>query len=78
MIEITPDTGCMLYVGGLLFLLFVIWWKTSQKSKKREVVTITKQKSTCEYCGNSYIAESRIALHRCPHCSCINEMKEKS
>ena len=72
MIEIAPETACMLYVGGLILLLLVIWLKNSQKVKEREVVKMTTVHATCEYCSSEYLVESFTPFHRCPYCQAIN------
>lgn len=76
MIELAPDTACMLYVGSLLLLLFLSWLRASQRAKKREIVRLSSTRATCEYCGASYLIESFTPFHRCPTCQCINTKKD--
>ncbi len=76
MIEIAPETACMLYVGGLIFLLLIIWLRHSHKSKRREIMKMTTVRATCEYCSSSYLIESLTSFHRCPYCQCINQTRE--
>ena len=78
MIEIAPETACMLYVGGLLILLLVTWLRHSQKAKSRDIVKLTAVHVTCEFCSSSYLTESFTSLHRCPHCQCMNRSRPNS
>ena len=73
MIEIAPETACMLYVGTLLFLLLATWLLRSRKAKYRDSVKLTTIHATCEYCGAAYLVESFTAFHRCPRCHCLNQ-----
>lgn len=73
MIEIAPETACMLYVGGLLVLLLVTWLRHSYRAKNREIAKHTPVYVTCEFCSSSYLTESFTRLHRCPHCQCMNK-----
>ncbi len=72
MIKLCPETACMLYVGGLLFLLLGTWIRHSQRAKRREVVKLTKVHVSCEFCSHSYLAETFTPYHRCPKCHCMN------
>jgi len=78
MIEISPETACMLYVGGILLLLLLTWVFHSRKAKHRDIVKLTTVHATCEYCGSSYLVESFTTFHRCPHCQCLNQGHDKS
>ena len=73
MIEIAPETACMLYVGILLFLLLTTWLLRTRKAKYRDIIRLTTIHATCEYCGTSYLVESFTTFHRCPHCQCLNQ-----
>jgi hypothetical protein len=77
MIEIDPDTGCMLYVGGLILLLLITWLWSTQKAKKREIIKLTTIHVTCEYCSASYLVETFTQFHRCPTCNCVNKLTKK-
>lgn len=77
MIEISPETACMLYVGGLLLLLLWTWIRHSQRAKRREVVKLTTMHVTCEFCSHSYLAETFTPYHRCPNCHCLNSQSAK-
>ena len=76
MIEIAPETACMLYVGTLLFLLLATWLLRSRKAKYRDIVKLTTIHATCEFCGEAYLVESFTAFHRCPRCRCLNQAKK--
>jgi hypothetical protein len=73
MIEVSPETACMFYVGSLILLLLVIWLRYSHKANKRNLVKFTTVRAVCEYCGASYLVESVTPFHRCPHCQCLNK-----
>ncbi len=72
MIEIAPETACMLYVGGVLILLLITWLRHSHTAKRRTNVRLTSVHTKCEYCSSSYLVESYTQFHRCPHCKCMN------
>jgi hypothetical protein len=73
MIEIAPETACMLYVGILLITLLCTWLYHSHKARHRDIAKLTPTYIMCEYCSSSYLTESFTSLHRCPHCHCMNK-----
>lgn len=72
MIEISPDTACLLYIGGLLIGLIALWWRWSMKWKRRDISKLQVRKLTCELCKSNYLDESFTEFHRCPICGCLN------
>jgi hypothetical protein len=77
MIEVSPETACMLYVGGLLGLLIFAWIRHSLVTKNREIIVAKSRHHSCEFCSHSYLIDSLTAYHRCPQCKCLNQFRCK-
>ncbi|MBS0637227.1 MAG: hypothetical protein JSS12_06930, partial [Verrucomicrobia bacterium] len=51
MIDIAPETACVLYLAVGLVVVASIWLAT----RKKEVVHFSLQHHTCEFCSYQYI-----------------------
>lgn len=71
MIEVTPETACMIYLGITAIALLCIWLRKSRKSK--DVITFSSKMILCEFCHLGYIDDTRKSLTRCPHCQFLNK-----
>lgn len=71
MIEIAPETACILYLAIAIAVVAGIWLAT----RKKEVAPFTLQHHLCEFCHHHYIEESRKPFSRCPQCQLINKKK---
>ncbi len=74
MIEVTPDTACMLYVGGMVITLFWAWFKSMRKDRKKDVQRVLHVVH-CEFCASGYTSSSISLLSRCPNCGLINKIE---
>lgn len=77
MIELSPETACMIYVGGLLFLLMGSWIAYSYSTKHKEVTLHKNVHHVCEFCSTPFIVDSLTIYHRCPNCQCLNTLSKK-
>lgn len=73
MIEVAPETACILYLGLALSLVLIIWLFT----KKKEIAPFHREMRTCEFCQHSYLEEASKSISRCPQCQLLSK-KPKS
>jgi len=71
MIEILPDTACMLYVGSMVIMLLLAWVRSVHKERKK-ILQYTHSAIRCEFCAASFTNTRTGPLSRCPHCGLIN------
>ncbi|MBS0634496.1 MAG: hypothetical protein JSR37_03435 [Verrucomicrobia bacterium] len=68
MIDIAPETACVLYLAVGLVVVASIWLAT----RKKEVVHFSLQHHTCEFCSYQYIKDAQKNFSRCPQCNLMN------
>jgi Zn finger protein HypA/HybF involved in hydrogenase expression len=71
MIEVSPDTACMLYLSLALAVMIVSWYKSHAKFKKKEIIKYEQIRKTCEFCNHSFLENPELAVPRCPQCHCF-------
>lgn len=77
MIRLAPDIACMLYIGGLLLCLTILWWRWHTQLKNKTYVRLKQRRLTCELCKSEYLDESFTHFHKCPICGCLNVSEEQ-
>jgi hypothetical protein len=77
MIEISPDTAFLLYIGMTLLILLGTWTYHHYCSSKRKLVLMEYELSVCEYCHFAYLATRGDELTRCPQCKSLNQRNQK-
>ena len=75
MIELSPNTALMLYLGFTLAVLFIIWAASHYKRKDRNFLPLEKELVVCEFCLFAYIDEGNKKITRCPRCDSYNKVK---
>ncbi len=75
MIEVGPDTACMLYLAASLLAVISIWLYQHKKSKKKEILTFQTKHFICDFCTASYLESATKAYTRCPQCGSLNTTK---
>lgn len=73
MIEVSPETACIIYLGLTVVAVFIAWIKHNKKNQSKEIITFTSGKITCEFCNFSYVDDVRKSLTRCPQCQFMNK-----
>jgi hypothetical protein len=74
MIELSPNTGCMLYLGATLIFLFIVWSYHHYKEKKKKLPMMRQELFVCEYCQFVYLSEQDVKVNKCPQCSSYNKL----
>ena len=69
MIDIAPDTACILYLAISLSVVLFIW----VCSKKKEIARFHVRPRHCEFCHHSYLEEIEKPVSRCPQCQLLNK-----
>ncbi len=69
MIELAPETACILYLAIGLAAASGIWLAT----RKKEVLSFSLQSRTCEFCRHTYIEDAEKPLSRCPECNLLTK-----
>jgi len=72
MIELSPDTACLLYLLMALVALSIVWIFHYSSSKK-EILSFEKKHFQCEFCKHAFIVETNKKHARCPECQCLNK-----
>lgn len=71
MIEIAPDTACLLYLALALSIVLIIWYL----QKKKEVSHFERHARRCEFCQMHYLEDEKSLISRCPHCQLLNKSR---
>lgn len=77
MIELTPTTALMVYLGMTLAGLLGLWTTQHYLSKKKPLPPAEKTMSICEFCHFAYLDEESKSITRCPRCQSYNTQKKK-
>lgn len=72
MIEISPSTAAVLYLGTTLFTILGIWFYNHYKAKNKERAPLEKKLNVCEFCHFAYLDNSSKGVTRCPQCNSYN------
>lgn len=75
MIELTPTTALMTYLGLTLLCLLVIWIIQLYFSRHKKVYIPEKSLFVCEYCHFAYLKEEGKKISQCPQCRSYNSLK---
>lgn len=71
MIEIAPETACILYLALCLSIVLTIWCLT----KKKEVAKFELKSRSCDFCNYHYLEEIDRPISRCPQCQLLNKKR---
>lgn len=69
MIELAPETACILYLAICLVVVVGIWLST----RKKQAAYFSLEQETCEFCSHSYIKDTQKTISRCPQCHLVNK-----
>jgi len=71
-IEISPNTAVLLYLGLCLFIILAIWgWQHFSKRNKK--LNLTEKKLViCEFCHYAYLDMGIKKVTKCPQCQSYN------
>lgn len=75
MIEISPNTAMMLYLGLTLGVLLGVWLAHHFFSKKEKISIIEQELLICEYCHCAYLEDLGKKITQCPQCHSYNDKK---
>ncbi|MDB6080819.1 MAG: hypothetical protein JWO53_91 [Chlamydiia bacterium] len=73
MIEVSPDTACMIYLGSAIIALITIWLYQHKYSKKSEKSSFSTKHFSCEFCHATYLDNPVKPFTRCPECQSLNK-----
>lgn len=73
MIELSPNTALMLYLGGTLTVILGIWICHHYRIKKKKIFVDRQELLVCEYCQSVYLADSDLKVSKCPQCHSFNK-----
>ncbi|MDP1834539.1 MAG: hypothetical protein Q8K75_01290 [Chlamydiales bacterium] len=73
MIELSPDTAFLLYLGCTLVVLLGTWTYHVFRAGRRKLIIQEHQLQTCEYCAFAYLATRGVQISRCPQCKSLNK-----
>lgn len=73
MIELSPTTALMLYLGITLFTLLGLWVSRHYQTRGRKIHLPEKDLYICEYCHFAYLEEGIKKINRCPQCHSFNQ-----
>ncbi len=73
MIELSPSTAFMLYLGLTLAAVLGLWAYQHFDSRKSKLTTTDQRIYICEYCHFVYLAEHAKKITQCPQCQSHNK-----
>lgn len=76
MIEVSPDTAFLLYIGLTLLVLLGTWCYSLYRSSKRKIILFKHELTICEYCHFAFLATRGEVLTRCPQCKSLTKLKK--
>lgn len=74
MIELSPTTALMLYLGLSLLFLLGVWAYNYYAALKKRILPSEKELIVCEFCHFAYLDVSEKKISRCPRCNSLNTM----
>lgn len=72
MIELSPATALLLYLGATLLCLFGIWIFSHYRTRRRRFMPLEKELTVCEFCHFAYLDAGIKSITRCPCCNSYN------
>lgn len=75
MIELSPTTALMLYLGATLTFLLSFWIYQHYRLRQKKILPLEKDLHVCEFCHYAYLFEGTKKLSRCPRCQSFNNHK---
>jgi uncharacterized paraquat-inducible protein A len=73
MIELSPTTAFMVYLGVTLAVLLGIWVTQHYRSKSKPTLPSEQKLQVCEYCHFAYLDDSNKGVSKCPQCQSYNK-----
>jgi hypothetical protein len=73
MIEVSPETAFMLYLGGTVLAIIGTWVWQHFVAKKKEIISFPSRTFHCEFCHASYLDDPIKPFTRCPECQSLNK-----
>lgn len=75
MIEVSPSTGVMLYLGITLFFILGLWGFNHYRTRKHSLKLEAQKLLICEYCHFAYLEDRVSQVTQCPQCRSFNKFK---
>ncbi|MEI8366328.1 MAG: hypothetical protein WCF65_07905 [Parachlamydiaceae bacterium] len=73
MIELSPATALLLYLGATLAILMGVWIASHYRAHKRRFLPPEKDLNVCEFCHFAYLDTGAKKITRCPRCDSLNK-----
>lgn len=73
MIELSPATALLLYLGATLAVLMGVWIASHYRSYRRRFLPPEKELKVCEFCHFAYLDIGAKKISRCPRCDSYNK-----
>lgn len=72
MIELTPTSALMVYLGLSLIFILGVWFYQYYYSLKKPLPIMEKELHVCEFCHFAYLDTGAEKITRCPRCNSFN------
>jgi ribosomal protein L37AE/L43A len=73
-IEVSPSTAVMLYLGLTLVGVLGLWGFNHYRTRNRSLKIDAQQLLVCEYCHNVYLEANEASVTQCPQCQSFNKL----
>ncbi|HXF29151.1 MAG TPA: hypothetical protein VN457_04815 [Chlamydiales bacterium] len=73
MIEVSAETGFVIYLAAAMVAIIGIWLYQHKKGKAKEIICLPTKTYICEFCSTQYLAEVVKPFTRCPECHSLNK-----
>lgn len=75
MIELSPTTALMVYLGLALAAILSIWIFNHYSARKKVFLPEEKKLHVCEFCHFAYLDVTEKEITKCPRCTSFNRDK---
>jgi uncharacterized paraquat-inducible protein A len=73
-IELSPTTALMLYLGFTLTILLGAWLYSHYSSRHKKILPLEQELHICEFCHFAYLDTNAKKITRCPRCQSFNNI----
>ena len=77
MIEVSAETGFVIYLAAAMIAIIGIWLYQHKQSKKKQIISLPTKTFVCEFCAAHYLAEVVQPFTRCPECHSLNRSAKR-
>ena len=74
MIELSPNTAFLIYLGLTLTTILALWIVSHYRTYKRQFLPLEQELNICEFCHYAYLDRGDKKITKCPCCDSFNRL----